>query len=117
MKSIEVYVKSEERFYSEIYHERGCEHTATGQVDPSRPQSKLQFKKTKAYSAEDKEALSIVNEIATKGGWEVKTHDLSTSQGKIKARVKGVHRTPTIFIDCYKIEGIPKREQLLAAQP
>jgi hypothetical protein len=117
MKRIEVYVRSERQFSSETYQERGCEHTATGRVDVFRPQSRLQLKKTKTCSADDEKALSMVNEIAEEERWEVKIHDLSTPQGKIKARLKSVHRTSTIFIGCCKIEGIPKREQLLVAQP
>lgn len=103
MKRIEVFVKSEESGFAETYKERGCEHTVTGQVDLQRPQSKLQFRKTKMLP-EDDEKL------------EVKVHDLSTLQGKIIAWFKGVRKTPTVFIEDHKIEGIPEREQLLGSE-
>jgi hypothetical protein len=117
VKRIEVFVKSEESGFAETYKEKGCEHTATGQVDLQRPQSKLQFRKTKMLPEDDEKALSIINRIAEDEKLKVKVHDLSTFQGKILAWFKGVRKTPTVFIEDYKIEGIPKREQLLGLEP
>jgi len=110
---VEVYVKSIRQFSTETYRERGCEHTATGQVDLFRPQNKLQFKRIRGLPDEEKEALKIVDEIAKEKGFEVKVHDLSTFMGKIKARIRGISRTPTVLIENNKIEGKISKEKLI----
>jgi len=114
MKKVELYVTSEKHFLPDKYQERVCEHTASGQVDISRPESKLRFAKTKELFESDKEALKIVSEIAKEKGWKVEVYDLSSLVGGLRARLKGVNKTPMMFIDDHKIGGVPKREHLLS---
>jgi len=112
MKKVELYVRSEKQLSSDTYRERGCEHTATGQVDMLRPHSKLRFEKTRTLREIDKRALEIVREMAKEKGWRVEVHDVSSLVGRMRASLKGVSDTPVVFVDGQKIEGVPTREQL-----
>jgi hypothetical protein len=116
MKKVELYVRTEEQLLQDVYSEKGCEHTATGQWDPNRPHSKLGFVKNKTLPERDKKALEIVQEIANERGWMLELHDVSSLAGKISAHLKGIDQTPTILIGGSKIQGIPDKEELLSSQ-
>ena len=111
-KVIEVYVRNE--IVSDIYQEKGCEHTATGQVDIHRPTSKLQFRKIRRLPEADQEALDIVLEVAKEKGWKVKVYDIDTFTGKLKARFKGINETPTVIVGKHRIIGVPQEQDLLS---
>jgi len=111
-KMVEVYVRNE--VASEVYREKGCEHTATGQVDMSRPTSQLQFRNTRKLPEADQEAFRIISEVAKEKGWKVKVYNVSTFSGKLKASLKKVNDTPTIIVDKHRIEGVPKKQYLLS---
>lgn len=111
-KIVEVYVRNE--VVSDVYRERGCEHTATGQVDMFRPASRLQFKKIRKLPEADQEALDIALKVAKEKGWKVKVYNISNFTGKLKASFKGVNETPTIIMDRRRIIGIPKEQDLLS---
>jgi len=114
MKKVELYVRSKKQLSADTYKERGCEHTFSGQVDVLRPQNKLQFVETKSILESDKRALEIVSETAKEKGWNVEVYDVSSFWGRIKAHLKGVNETPTLFVNDHKIEGVPAKEQLLS---
>lgn len=78
-----------------------------------RPRSKLQFRQTTALAEPDQEALRIISEIAERKGLRVSIYDLSTFRGSVKARPKWVDKTPMVFVDDQKMEGLPKIEQPL----
>lgn len=111
-KAVEIYVRYE--LVSNTYKERGCEHTATGQVDIHRPTSRLQFKSVRKLREADKKALDVVLGVAKEKEWKVKVCNLSTFTGKVKATFKGVKTTPTIIIGKHRITGIPKEQDLLS---
>lgn len=113
MKRIEVFVKSIESCFTEIYIEKGCEHTATGKVDIHRPQSRFQHKKMKELPLDHRRVLEIVKKVAETKQLEVRIYDLSMFSGRIKARFRKVDKTPAIFLDGNKIEGVLEIEQHL----
>jgi len=111
-KAIEVYVRNE--IVSDVYQEKGCEHTATGQVDIHRPTSKLQFRKIRKLPEVDQAALDIVLEVAKGKGWKVKVYDIDTFTGKLKARLKGINETPIVIIGKHRMIGVPQEQDLLS---
>jgi len=115
MKKIELYVRSAEQLQPSTY-EAGitCEHTASGQVDLFRPQSTLEVHASRTLLENDNRAFEIVHEIAKERNWKVQVCDVSSFTGKLKARLKGISQTPVVVIDDRRIEGVPKREQLMS---
>jgi protein-disulfide isomerase len=69
-------------------------------------------KTEKILSEKDREALQLVQTIATQRKYKVQIIDLASLKGKMKARLKGVRTTPTIIVGGNRIEGVPKKEQL-----
>jgi hypothetical protein len=111
-KVIEVYVRNE--VVSDVYREKGCEHTASGQVDMYRPVSKLQFRKTAMLPESDREALDTVLKVAMERGWKVRVVNVSTLLGRLRAGFRGVDETPTIMIGKHKKVGVPEEQELLS---
>lgn len=105
IRKIEVYIKNEE--------------VATGAAYIGRPIAdhwctfKETLKTEKVILEADKRALEIVNEIVKEKGLKVKVCNVSSFRGKLKAKSKGITKTPCIIVGEKKIEGIPEREQIL----
>jgi protein-disulfide isomerase len=60
----------------------------------------------------DEEVLNCAREFAYEEGLSIEVVDVSTSRGRVKARMRGVKVTPTIIIGKHKIEGRTSPEQL-----
>jgi len=115
MKKIELYVRSAKQLAPHMYEARTtCEHTASGQVDLFRPQSKLEFQASRALLENDLKAFEIVQEIARERNWKVEVCDLSSFAGKIRACLKGINHTPVVILNNHRIEGVPNKEQLMS---
>lgn len=54
----------------------------------------------------DKEALRIVDQLATEAGLSFKVYDVATFSGKLRARSKGIVKTPALILNGEKIEAI-----------
>jgi len=108
-KVIEVYVKNmtavvgtEQAFYTVC---PGHECTRTPAT----------FAKTEKVLPEaDKSALSLSLALAEENKFNVKVHNLSTWRGKLRARLKGVEKTPTIIIGNHRIEDAITKDRLLS---
>ena len=62
---------------------------------------------------DDQQALDIVRAIAKEKGLEVKVYNLSTTTGRLKARFKGVEKTPTIQVGDKRIYGTIEKDSIL----
>ncbi|NWF86512.1 hypothetical protein HXY32_01655 [Candidatus Bathyarchaeota archaeon] len=103
---IEVYIRNEEVVTGDAYIGRPvADHWCT---------FKETLKTEKVISEVDRRALEIVNEIAKERGLKVEVFNVSSFRGKLKAKLKGITKMPTIIIDGRKIEGIPEKEQILS---
>lgn len=71
------------------------------------------LKTEKVMPEADRIALEVVREVARKMNVEVEVIDISTFWGKLKAKIAGIKETPTIIIGEKKIEGIPKKAQIV----
>jgi hypothetical protein len=54
----------------------------------------------------DKEALRIVDQLATEAGLSFKVYDVATFSGKVRAKSKGIAKTPALILNGEKIEAI-----------
>jgi hypothetical protein len=54
----------------------------------------------------DKQALRIVDQLATEVGVPFKVYDVATFAGKLRAKSKGITRTPALILNGEKIEPI-----------
>jgi hypothetical protein len=54
----------------------------------------------------DKQALKIVDQLATEGGLSFKVYDVATFAGKLRAKSRGVTKTPAVILNGEKIEDI-----------
>jgi hypothetical protein len=94
---IEVYIKREEVATGEavggkVVGEHGCTVIRGVKTEKMMPEA-------------DRETLDIVNQFANDKGLSVELCNLGTFAGRLKARRKGITKTPTIVIGNSKIEG------------
>lgn len=61
----------------------------------------------------DRVALKVAEDVAKVTGIELKVYEISSVKGKIKARLKGVKKTPTIIIGKKRMEHVPNKQDLL----
>lgn len=54
----------------------------------------------------DNDALRIVDQLTTEFGVSFKVYNVATLTGKLRARLKGITKTPTVFLNGEKIEDI-----------
>lgn len=54
----------------------------------------------------DSQALRIVGQMATEIGVPFKVYDVSTFAGKLKAKSRGITKTPAVILNGEKIEDI-----------
>lgn len=73
------------------------------------------YQEESVLSKDDQHALDIVRAIAKEKGLDVKVYNLSTTTGRLKARFKGVEKTPTILVGDKKIDGTIARDSILNA--
>jgi protein-disulfide isomerase len=105
ISKIEVYVRNEEVVIGDAYIGRPIvDHWCT---------FKETLKTEKVMSEADRITLEVINEIAKEKNLEIEVCDISSFKGKLKARSKGITKTPTIIIGDKKIEGIQEKEQIL----
>jgi len=105
-KTIEVYIKNKEVVTSTRLEGRPL--TAGGEVHYC---SVKEFSKTeKVISEEDGAALKLVKEFTSENNFKLRIIDVSSSRGKLRARLKGVRTTPTIIVGSRHLIGTPKRE-------
>ena len=105
-KTIEVYIKNEEVVTSTSLEGRPL--TAGGEVHYC---SVKEFSKAeKVISEEDGTALKLVKELASENNLKLRIIDVSSSKGKLRARLKGVRTTPTIIVGSRRLIGTPERE-------
>ena len=71
------------------------------------------YEEESALTEDDQRALDIVRAIAKEKGLEVKVYNLSTTVGRLKARFKGVEKTPTIQVGDRRIDGTIERDSIL----
>ena len=94
---IEVYIKREEVATGEavggkVIGEHGCTVIRGVKTEKMMPEA-------------DRETLDIVNQFANDKGLSVEVCNLGTFAGRLKARRKGITKTPTIVIGNSRIEG------------
>jgi glutaredoxin len=107
-KTIEVYITNKEVITSTSLEGRPL--AAAGEVHYC---SVKEISKTeKVISQEDGAALNLVKELATEKNLKFRIIDVSSSKGKLKARLKGVRTTPTIIVGNKRLIGTPKKEIL-----
>ena len=108
-KVIEIYVRNEA---VPVGLEQGYYLKSPGHECTKTPVTRVVTEKV--LPEVDKLALNVTEEVAKETGVELRVYDITSFKGKIKARFKGVRRTPTIIIDKNKIEGQPEKEQLIS---
>ena len=54
----------------------------------------------------DNQALRIVDQLATEVGLHFKVYDVATLVGKLRAKSRGITKTPTVILNGEKIENI-----------
>jgi hypothetical protein len=54
----------------------------------------------------DNQALRIVDQLATEVGLHFKVYDVATLAGKLRAKSRGITKTPTVILNGEKIENI-----------
>jgi len=64
----------------------------------------------KVICEEDEVALKLVRDLATKKNLKFRVVDVSSSKGKLRAKLKRVRTTPTIIVGNKRLIGTPKRE-------
>lgn len=69
-------------------------------------------KYVKIIREEDRAVLAAVEEFAKEKGLQIEVCDVATFAGKLKAKLKGVRKTPTILIGKQRFEGELGTEQL-----
>jgi hypothetical protein len=99
---IEVYIRKEEVPTRPVVIRPIADH----------PCSDIQAKTNKVMIESDRHILEIVDDVARMKELEVKVFDVSTFKGKLRAGLKGVHRTPAILIGNEQIEGDLSSETL-----
>jgi len=105
-KTIEVYIKNKEVITSTSLEGRPL--AAGGEVHYC---SVKEISKTeKVISEEDEAALKLVKELAPEKNIKYRIIDVSSSKGKLKAKLKGVTSTPTIIVGNKRLIGTPKKE-------
>ena len=105
-KTIEVYIKNKEVITSTSLEGRPL--AAGGEVHYC---SVKEISKTeKVISEEDEAALKLVKEFAGENNLKFRIIDVSSSKGKLKAKLKGVITTPTIIVRNKRLIGTPKKE-------
>jgi hypothetical protein len=58
--------------------------------------------------------LKLLEELCSEGGVRLKIYDVRTFGGRVRARFKGVNKTPTIIFGENRIEGIAEREKIVS---
>jgi hypothetical protein len=110
-KVIEVYVKNrKELTISEcrVLVDEG--HAACAGSAPG-----ITCKEESVLSDIDKQVIKTAKAIAKEKGMKVKVYNLSTTLGKLKARFKGVEKSPTILVGDKRIDGEIDRDSVLNA--
>lgn len=103
MKTVELYVKSEEEPKAPpngnfaIFAEHPCQTKYN--IIRSLPQN-------------DKKALELLTTFTKGNRLKLKVYDISTLKGELKAKIKGVKTTPATIIGTHKIYGVPDVEML-----
>jgi len=93
---IEVYVRNEEVSVQTVFVRGPVDH-------PCLDKKTLETKRVMPET--DRLALDVVNEFAKEKGLQVRVCDVSTVTGRLKARFKGVNKTPVVVIGKDRIEG------------
>lgn len=68
----------------------------------------------RVFSEADLNALRLSVAIAKEKGLKVRVYNISTFKGKLKAQLKGVHKTPTIIVENHRFEDTIAKDQLLS---
>jgi len=58
------------------------------------------------FTEADHQALRIVDQLATEFAVAFKVYDVATVAGKLRARSRGITKTPTLVVNGEKIENI-----------
>lgn len=104
-KVIEVFIRSKEVL---------TQHAHTGRpIAGHACTMKEGYRSQKIMSETERAALKIAEAVAEEAGTGLRIYDVGSFVGKMKASVKGIKSTPMIIVGKRKIEGIPKREDLL----
>ena len=72
------------------------------------------YSKVRVVPEEDRKALEIASEVSRKMKVRLKIYDICSWEGKLKAKLKRVKKTPTIIVGNRKIEGVPEKEELIS---
>jgi len=105
VREIEVFVKSQEVLSPiEVDVEHSCYHGTAREIGCKVERRLPKF---------DKHVLNTVRVVAEEKGLKVKVYNISTLSGRLRARLKGVQKTPTIFVNNKRIcEKVSKRRLL-----
>lgn len=95
----EVYIKLEEAATGEVVGGKQ-DYFGAASYEMRAPRVK-----TEMMPEVDRETLDIVNQFANDKGLSVEVCNLGTLSGRMKARGKGITKTPTIIIGNSRIEG------------
>lgn len=101
---IEVYIRREEVATCEavggkVVGEHGCTVIRGVKTEKMMPEA-------------DRETLEMVNQFANEKGLSVEVCNLGTLVGRLKARRKGITKTPAVIIGSCRIEGEYPSEML-----
>jgi hypothetical protein len=61
----------------------------------------------------EKTTLKFWEELCNEKRVELRIYDVRTFTGRMRARFRGVKKTPTIILGENRVEGTPEREQIL----
>lgn len=89
------------------------------QIEPGHPcvgtLPGVQIREERVLPKADKEALDVVMAVADEKGLKVKVYNLSTTVGRLRARFRGISRTPAVFVGEKRIDGEILRDSILNA--
>ncbi len=63
----------------------------------------------------DASALKIAREVCEQQGLKLRIYNISTLGGRMRARLKGVKKTPTILIGNESLVGVIRKEELVSS--
>ena len=110
VKVIEVFVKNRK-----VLTESSCYVRAESGHPCAGATPGITYETESVLPEAERQALDTVKAIANEKGFDVKVYNLSTTMGKLRARLKSVEKTPTVIIDDKRIDGIIKKDAILNA--
>ena len=115
-KAIEIYVRKREvQTYSQVFAQVDPGHACADWHGTSGTAPTVAPTKKRVLREDDKCALDIARAIAKERRLKLEVYDLSTLSGRLRSRLKSIHKTPTIMIGNERISERITRKRLLDA--